>query len=140
MIRDSAAQAGTAGAAAAAGLRRTAERERIVIQKKKGSITMKRAVSVILALVMILSLTACGKSEATKAADAKIDAIGEVTLDSGTAIANAENAVKALSEEDLNALSGRSKLEKARDTYDALVLMDMIDNLPSSMHFASSFA
>lgn len=129
MIRDSAAQAGTAGAAAAAGLRRTAERERIVIQKKKGSITMKRAVSVILALVMILSLTACGKSEAAKAADAKIDAIGEVTLDSGTAIANAENAVKALSEEDLNALSGRSKLEKARDTYDALVLMDMIDNM-----------
>ena len=88
---------------------------------------MKKTIAAILALVMILSLTACGKSEAAKAADAKIDAIGEVTLDSGTAIANAENAVKALSEEDLNALSGRSKLEKARDTYDALVLMDMID-------------
>lgn len=90
---------------------------------------MKKTIAAILALVMILSLTACGKSEAAKAADAKIDAIGEVTLDSGTAIANAENAVKALSEEDLNALSGRSKLEKARDTYDALVLMDMIDNM-----------
>ena len=74
MIRDSAAQAGTVGAAAAAGLRRTAERERIVIQKKKGSITMKRAVSVILALVMILSLTACGKSEAAKAAYAYLSA------------------------------------------------------------------
>lgn len=99
---------------------------------------MKKTIAAILALVMILALTACGKSEAAKAADAKIDAIGEVTLDSGTAIANAENAVKALSEEDLNALSGRSKLEKARDTYDALVLVDMIDHLSEETDYTEA--
>ena len=53
-----------------------------------------------LAVSLMLSLAACGKSEAAKAVDDQIAAIGEVTLESEAAISEAEAAVDALSEED----------------------------------------
>ena len=86
---------------------------------------MKRILSLVLALAMILSLAACAsKSEAARAADEQITAIGEVTLDSGDAIAAAEAAVAALSEDDLKGLEGQQALTDARAAYDMLVAED----------------
>ena len=45
--------------------------------------------------MLALALTACGKSEAAKAVDDMIDSIGEVTVDSGSAITAAEEAFAA---------------------------------------------
>lgn len=61
---------------------------------------MKRLLSLTLTLVMVFSLSACGKSEAAKGVDDQINAIGEVTLDSESKITEAESALAALSQED----------------------------------------
>ena len=47
---------------------------------------------------MALSLTACGKSQEVKDVEAAITAIGEITLDSASAITNAEKLYNELSE------------------------------------------
>lgn len=82
---------------------------------------MKRIVAFMLALLMCVSLTACGKSEAAQAADDLIAAIGTVTLDSGAKIEAAEAAVDALSDKDAEQLENGATLTDARNAYDALV-------------------
>ena len=59
---------------------------------------MKKILLWVLAAAMMLSLAACGKSEAAKAVDDQIAAIGEVTLESEGAISEAEAAVDALAD------------------------------------------
>lgn len=90
---------------------------------------MKKVTLAALALVMLLVLTGCGKSEAVKNAESLISAIGTVTLDSGDAITAAEDAVSALEEKDLKSLEGAETLTAARTAYDALVLTDAIDRI-----------
>ena len=90
---------------------------------------MKKLSVLLLTLALMLLLVGCGKSEAVKSAEALIDAIGEVTLDSSSAILKAENAVAALSAEDLDTLDGAETLQAARDSYDALVIVNLIDNM-----------
>ena len=51
---------------------------------------MKRIAALLLCAIMLLSLCACGKSEAVSAAENAIKDIGEVTADSGDAIARAQ--------------------------------------------------
>lgn len=94
---------------------------------KNGTI-FKRLAALVLTLAMALSLTACGKSEEAKAAEALIDAIGEVTLESEEAISAAEDAYAALTEEDQKAVDP-AKLESARGTYDQLVLQAQADEV-----------
>ena len=84
----------------------------------------KRLLPLLLAVLLALSLTACGQSEAAKAADDLIAAIGEVTLDSEGALTDAEAAVAALSDEDRQQLKHADQLTEARAAYDALVLAD----------------
>lgn len=83
---------------------------------------MKKIVSLVLAAVLLLSLAACGKSDAAKAADEQIAAIGTVTLSSEAQIAAAEAAVSALTEDEKKQLDNAETLQKARSDYDALVL------------------
>lgn len=78
---------------------------------------MKKAISLMLACVLCLSLCSCGKSEAVKNVEALIDAIGEVTVDSGDAIATAESAYNALTEEEKAKVSGLEKLSSAKVDY-----------------------
>ena len=61
---------------------------------------MKRGVSLILALIICLSLCACGKSEAVVKVEELISAIGEVSLESKGAIESAQEAFNALPEEE----------------------------------------
>ena len=81
---------------------------------------MKRFVSVLLALVMVLSLTACGKSEKAKIVDEMILEIGTVTLNSEAKISAAEKAMNILSDEDRKDLDNEALLIKARSDYDQL--------------------
>jgi len=81
---------------------------------------MKKYLLVLLALALMLSMTACGKSEAAQAADDLIAAIGTVTLDSAAAIEAAEDAVAALSDKEKDTLENTAQLREARETYDDL--------------------
>ena len=87
---------------------------------------MKRLLVLPLSAALALSLAACGskQSEAAKAADELITEIGEVTLDSESAILAAEQAVSALSAEDQDQLKKEKDLTDARTAYDELVLKD----------------
>lgn len=82
---------------------------------------MKRGLLFIVIAVMCLSLCSCGKSEAATNADNMILEIGEVTLESGNKIADAEEAVGNLKESEYKQLEQVSILEEARATYDRLV-------------------
>ena len=88
---------------------------------------MKRGLSLALALVMVLSLSACGKSKAAQGVDDQISAIGEVTLDSADKIAEAESALAGLTEEDRKQVSGAEELAKDRLAYEALVVEETIN-------------
>lgn len=86
---------------------------------------MKKLIALLLASLMVLSLlTGCGASAEAKAADELINAIGDVTLESGDAIKAAEDAVAKLEQKDKDKLAGLSALEEARKTYDDLVKKD----------------
>lgn len=86
---------------------------------------MKRGLA--LALVMVLSLSACGKSKAAQGVDDQISAIGEVTLDSADKIAEAESALAGLTEEDRKQVSRADELVKDRVAYEALVVEETIN-------------
>lgn len=88
---------------------------------------MKRLLSLMLALIMVWSLSACGKSEAAKGVDDQIAAIGEVTLDSESKIIEAEDALAGLAKEDKDQVEGAGELAKARTAYEALVVEEAIN-------------
>lgn len=75
---------------------------------------MKKTISLLLALVMCLSLCACGKSEEVIAVEEKIASIGEITDDSTDAINDARDAYDALSDED------KAKVENASSLHEAI--------------------
>lgn len=81
---------------------------------------MKRVYSVFLILALCLSLCGC-QSKAAAAADDLIEAIGTVGLDSGDAIAAAEEAWAALSDEDKAQLKNTAILEQAKSDYQLLI-------------------
>ncbi len=86
---------------------------------------MKKAISLMLALVLCLSLCACGKSEAVKNVEALIDAIGEVAVESGDSIAAAQAAYDALSAEEQAKVGNSSTLSAAKVGY-TVALIDAI--------------
>ena len=51
---------------------------------------MKKITALVLAVILCLLLSACGKSEAVKNVEAMIDALGKITLESEPAVAAAE--------------------------------------------------
>jgi len=81
---------------------------------------MKRLLTVVLSLILLLCLTACGKSKEAQAVDDMITAIGEVSLDSKTAIETAESALKALEAKAAEQVESTAVLEAARAAYDIL--------------------
>lgn len=81
---------------------------------------MKKIVSIVLALCLCLSLCACGKSKAAKAAEEAITAIGEVTLASGEAIANAEKLYGILTDTEKSQVDNRLELVEAREAFTKL--------------------
>lgn len=82
---------------------------------------MKKAIVFILAIILIFTVSACGKSKAAKAADELIAAIGTVSLDSEEAIVKAEEALALLNEKDKESLENAELLKKSRLEFDELV-------------------
>ena len=79
---------------------------------------MKKGISLVLALVMCLSLYACGKSKAATECENLINAIGEVSIDSKEAIEAAEKAYAALTSDEKDSISESAvALEDARSSY-----------------------
>ncbi len=90
---------------------------------------MKKIAALILALSFTIALYGCGKSEAAKAADDLIAAIGEVSLNSEVAITAAEKAVSELDDKDRDSLDNTATLKKARMDYEKLVDMDKVSKV-----------
>lgn len=91
---------------------------------------MRKVLSLLLVVVICLSLVACsksdangkgdadGKSEAVKAAEEAIAAIGNVTIDSGEAIKNAEKYYGILTDTEKAAVENRMALVEAKEAYE----------------------
>ncbi len=91
---------------------------------------MKKIVSLLLAVMMLLTLAACGgKSEAVLACEELIGSIGEVTLQSDAAISAAESAYAALEAKKQEQVEGASKLNESREKYEQLVKQAKADEV-----------
>lgn len=74
---------------------------------------MKKVISLVLALVMCLSLCACGKSEEVKAVEEKIASIGEVSIDKADIIQEVNQAYEALHDEDKEKVENFGTLQES---------------------------
>lgn len=82
---------------------------------------LKRIFAIILVIALCIPLCACGKSEAVKAAEEAINSIGAVSLDSESAILNAEKLYNLLTDAEKAEVSNRLTLVDAREAYDKLL-------------------
>lgn len=79
---------------------------------------MKRIIAMLLAVVMCLTLCACGKSKAATECENLINAIGDVSIDSKDAIEAAEKAYAALTSDEKDSISASAViLHDARTAY-----------------------
>ena len=90
---------------------------------------MKRILSLLLALALCLPLCACGKTEATKAAENAIASIGEVSLDSFDAITQAQKLYDLLTDDEKSKVKNREVLVDALDAYSNAVYTQNIEEL-----------
>ncbi len=93
-----------------------------VCRRSDGGNKMKRNTMLIIAALILwaLCLTGCGKSEAVTATEQAISAIGEVTVNSGDAIANAEKMYNILTDSEKEKVSNRLELVEAKDAFEKL--------------------
>ena len=83
---------------------------------------MKKLLRGMLLLILCMSLTACGKTEAVKNVETMIDTLGEVTTESGDAIFSIDEAYNALTEEEKPKVKNYTTFLTARDSYYTLML------------------
>ena len=101
---------------------------------KKKKLGKKKIIAIVAAaIVLLLIVSGGGKSDAAKAVDEQIKAIGKVSLESGALIEEAEKAVNSLSADDRDDLDKLDKLEKAREKYDKLVLKDTVEKIEAAI-------
>ena len=86
---------------------------------------MMRISAVLLAVILCLSLCACGnkepqKSQSIKDVEGVISAIGDVTLDSEEAITKAERMYNFLTDSEKTLVENKGMLVEARYAYDKL--------------------
>lgn len=94
---------------------------------------MKRIISLLLAIVMCASLSACGKSKAVKEVETLIDTIGEVTADSESAVLAAEKAYDTLTAEEKEKVENYAVLTEARTTLDTALHDKYVKELYASV-------
>jgi len=78
---------------------------------------MKKVFILMLALIMVLGLVGCGKSEEAKAVEELISNIGAVTIESSDTIQTARNSYNALSEEQKNEIENITTLTNAEEAF-----------------------
>ena len=81
---------------------------------------MRKWAIIILAVLLAVSFSGCGKSQAVKDTEAAIEKIGEVNLDSGRKITAAEKLYNELSEKEQEKVGNYATLQYSRKVYDAL--------------------
>lgn len=86
---------------------------------------MKRLLIFLLTLVLIITITGCGKSKPATEVDQLISDIGEVTLESEDAIIAAEDYYDTLTEGQRDEVENYKTLVDARKAYDELVAEEM---------------
>lgn len=101
---------------------------------------MRKIIAIIISLCLVISLSACGKSDSVLAAEKAISEIGEVSLESADVILHAQEICDQLSEKERAKVSNLQKLDDAKEqlilqyedfyknTYDVLV-STMLDTL-----------
>ena len=90
---------------------------------------MKRILSLSLAVLLCLSLCACGKSKEAKAVDDLILSIGEVTAESAETVQAAAEAYNALSEKDRESIENYETLKKAQEDLFYIEFYDLSNRL-----------
>lgn len=101
---------------------------------------MKKVISFVLVLSMCLSLCACGKSKAATECEELINAIGEVSVDSGEAIEAAEKAYSALTSDEKDSISESSViLDDARSAYTFALSKVAYQNINSAYEIVHEF-
>lgn len=90
---------------------------------------MKKAISLLLALVLCLSLCACGKSAKAKTVDEMILAIGEVTNDNISDVETAMEAYDALPEQDKKTIENYALLQTAQEKMFYIKYYDLTNRL-----------
>ena len=90
---------------------------------------MKKAISLLLALSLCLCLCACGKSAEAKTVDELILAIGEVTIDSVSAVDAAVEAYNALSDKERETIENYDALKTAQEELFYVELYDLTNKL-----------
>ena len=83
---------------------------------------MKKAVCLIFSIMMLLALSACGKSKEAARVDDLILSIGEVSLESNEAIGAAEDAYNALTDKDKADVEHYSDLEEAKSEFEKMLI------------------
>ena len=83
---------------------------------------MRKFFAFLLVLALCLSMAACGKSEAVKAVETMIDALGTVTEDSADAIYAIDDAYAALAEEEQGKVKNYKNFLKAKEAYYEMTL------------------
>ena len=79
---------------------------------------MRKFALLLFAMVMVFTLTACGKSEAAQAVDDLILSLEVVDENSRAAIEEAEAAYNALSDKEKQSLDNYAHLEEMRSAFD----------------------
>lgn len=90
---------------------------------------MKRVFLLGLAVMLCISLCACGKSKAVKNVEPLINAIGSVSVDSESAIVAAENAYARLTEKNKEAVENADVLLKAREAYETALREKKLEDM-----------
>lgn len=90
---------------------------------------MKKAVCLIFSIMMLLALSACGKSKEAARVDDLILSIGEVSLESNEAIGAAEDAYNALTDKDKADVEHYSDLEEAKSEFENILYTSIADDL-----------
>lgn len=94
--------------------------------------SIRKALAAALAATLALFMFGCGPDAETQEAAEKINAIGEVTLESGSAIEDARSAYNALDEDQKNGVDNYSTLEDAERDFAVLTVENAIDGMPEA--------
>lgn len=90
---------------------------------------MKKVFCLLFALALCFSLSACGKSEAVKAVEEQISAIGAIDENSIGKIKEIDNLYSALSEKEQGQVENYSELTNAYAEYDKLIADKVAENI-----------
>lgn len=96
---------------------------------------MKKIITVLLVICLVcIFFTGCSKSEAAKAVEEQIKAIGEVTIDKGEQIEAAEKAYALLTGEDKGDVKNFDKLTEAKKQWEEIkAVSDRCDELTKKL-------